>query len=257
MLTLKNFNKKLLPISNLSATAWEQQITLKWTDPSDAWSTTWASTKLVRKTGSAPTTSSDGTLVLTETTRNQYSSTWYVNTWLTNWTTYYYKAFSVDNNWNEIPSNSVNAIPETSWVNEFTVEEYTSSVMQEWVSDYAPDMSELENLLWDTLVSLINSQLGSVLHNYSPLDPIWTITKTWWWTISATSSPLLSPEGYATRYTLCLPIDVNWNVIIGNNIDYIYNYSGDYWYYFPSEKYLEWHNLWAVAVDILWLQREL
>ena len=106
--------EKLLPISNLSATAWQEQITLTWTDPSDDWSITWASTKLVRKTGSAPTTSSDGTLVLTETTRNQYSSTWYVDSWLTAWTTYYYKAFSVDNNWNEIASNSVNAIPEAA-----------------------------------------------------------------------------------------------------------------------------------------------
>lgn len=103
-------------VSDLSATAWMSQATIKWTDPNDLvvkWYTltTWTSSKLVRKIGSAPTTSSDGTLVLTETTRNQYSSTWYTDTGLTNSTTYYYAVFAVWDNWTEIISNTVSVMP--------------------------------------------------------------------------------------------------------------------------------------------------
>lgn len=106
-------------ISTLSAEAWVKETTLKWTDVWDLvvnWVTanSWDSTKLVRKVGSAPSNSSDGTLVTTETTLNQYQTNGYVDTWLTAGTTYYYKAFSVGSNWLESWSNSVSAVP-TSW----------------------------------------------------------------------------------------------------------------------------------------------
>lgn len=74
----------------------------------------WTATKLVRKVGSAPSSSSDGTLVTTSTTLNQYQTNGYDDTWLTDGTTYYYKAFSVGSNWLESWSNSVSGVP-TSW----------------------------------------------------------------------------------------------------------------------------------------------
>lgn len=114
----------LIAISNLTATVSWNTGTIKWTDPTDAtcnWVTltTWQSSKLVRKTGAAPSTSSDGTLVLTETTRNQYSSTWYSDTWLGYGNTYYYATFSVDSNWAELKSNVANITisPFTPWAN--------------------------------------------------------------------------------------------------------------------------------------------
>lgn len=111
-------------ISTLSATAWDTEATIKWTD---VWDLTvngvlaneWSSTKLVRKVGSAPSDSSDWTLVVNETVEDTYSSTWYTDTWLTNWTTYYYWAFSVGSNGLESWSNSVNVTPasvQTWWV---------------------------------------------------------------------------------------------------------------------------------------------
>lgn len=111
MLTIKNFNQRLQPISNLTATAGKLQVTLTWSDPSDVSTKTWTSTKLVRKVGSAPSSSTDWTLILTETTRNQYSTSWYVDTWVIEDTTYNYAAFSVDSEGNEQISNIVNATP--------------------------------------------------------------------------------------------------------------------------------------------------
>lgn len=97
-------------ISVIAVEWWNAEATITWTDPSDIvvnWVTvtTWSSTKLVRKVGSAPTDSSDWTLVVTETVRDTYSSTWYTDTWLINGTTYYYAAFAVWNNWLETISS--------------------------------------------------------------------------------------------------------------------------------------------------------
>jgi hypothetical protein len=98
----------------------DSDIVLKWTDVwnlvvNGVTANSWAATKLVRKTGSAPSSSSDGTLVTTSTTLNQYQTNWYDDTWLTAWTTYYYKAFSVGSNWLESWSNSVSAVPTNWW----------------------------------------------------------------------------------------------------------------------------------------------
>lgn len=107
-------------ISTLSVTAGDTEATIKRTD---VWNlivngvllNTWNATKLVRKVGSAPSDSSDWTLVTTETVADTYSSTGYTDTGLTNWTTYYYKAFSVGSNWLESGSNSADTTPIHWW----------------------------------------------------------------------------------------------------------------------------------------------
>lgn len=117
-LTLKNFYAlvPLNPISDLTVVWWDTEATITWTDPVDLTSTTWTATKLVRKVGSAPTSISDWTLVLTETTRNTYSVTWYTDTWLTNGTTYYYAAFAIADNWLvTISSTTPSVTPEQGW----------------------------------------------------------------------------------------------------------------------------------------------
>ena len=107
-------------ISDLSATPWDTEASLTWTDSWNLvvdWQTLaiWSATKLVRKTGSAPSDSSDWTLVTTSTTLNEYSVNPFTDTWLTNGTTYYYKAFSVASNWLESGSNSASVTPVASW----------------------------------------------------------------------------------------------------------------------------------------------
>lgn len=113
-------------ISDLAILWWDSEATIKWTDPWNLvvdWQTlaTWSSTKLVRKVGSAPTDSSDWTLVVEETVADTYSVSGYTDTWLTNWTTYYYWAFAVADNWLETISNTESITPEapiipTSWL---------------------------------------------------------------------------------------------------------------------------------------------
>lgn len=105
------------PTENPQAPTWLEATvdgttgTIKWTDPLDAGTNIWLNTKLVRKAWSEPTSLSDGTVVVTVTTRNQYQSTWYDDTWLTAWTTYYYRAFAEFDEWEILGSASANITP--------------------------------------------------------------------------------------------------------------------------------------------------
>ena len=91
-----------------SATAGNAQVELTWTDPKDKYATPegdisdtgdqlvseWAYTRIIRKTGSQPTGPNDGVLVVESSVRDQYASTGYVDSGLTNGTTYYYGAYA-------------------------------------------------------------------------------------------------------------------------------------------------------------------
>jgi len=107
----------LADCTNISIVVGNGQLTIKWTDPDDliisgAKVAEWAHTKLVRKVGSYPTSETDGTLVVTSSVRNQYASTGYTDTGLTNGTTYYYKLFPVTKT-NAVNNNSANNISGT------------------------------------------------------------------------------------------------------------------------------------------------
>lgn len=94
--------------TNFASEAGNAQITLTWTDPKDKYATPegdisdtgdqlvseWDHTVLVRKTGSQPAGPNDGTVVVSSSVRNQYQSTPYTDTGLTNDTTYYYAVFA-------------------------------------------------------------------------------------------------------------------------------------------------------------------
>jgi hypothetical protein len=72
--------------------------TLTWSDPDDvvvsgATLAQWAGTVVVRKAGSAPTSHTDGTVVVNNTVRNQYATTGFVDTGLDYGVTYYYRFF--------------------------------------------------------------------------------------------------------------------------------------------------------------------
>lgn len=87
------------PCVNLTAKPSNGAVLLKWEDPEDYTTTDkypveWAYTRIVRKTGSYPVDENDGTVVVTNSTRNQYKSKAYTDSGLTNYTTYYYRAFS-------------------------------------------------------------------------------------------------------------------------------------------------------------------
>ena len=94
--------------SSLAATAGNAQVELTWTDPQDKYATPegevsetgdqlvseWSHTVLVRKTGSQPAGPDDGTVVVSSSVRNQYQTTPYTDTGLTNDTQYFYGVFA-------------------------------------------------------------------------------------------------------------------------------------------------------------------
>ncbi len=73
-------------VSSFTATAGDGQVSLTWTNPTSDF----AGVKILRKTGSYPTSVTDGTMVYDS------NGTSYTDTGLTNNTAYYYKAYSRD-----------------------------------------------------------------------------------------------------------------------------------------------------------------
>ena len=94
--------------TSLAATAGNAQVELTWTDPADKYATPegevsetgdqlvseWDHTVLVRKTGSQPAGPNDGTVVVSSSVRNQYQTTPYTDSGLTNDTEYFYGVFA-------------------------------------------------------------------------------------------------------------------------------------------------------------------
>lgn len=85
-------------VTNVSVTNGNGKVSISWTDPNDVTLegvtlSTWAGTKLVMNESNYPTNENDGTVILNSTTRNQYQSTAYTVTGLTNNKTYYFALF--------------------------------------------------------------------------------------------------------------------------------------------------------------------
>ncbi len=86
--------------TNISVRSGYKCAKLKWTDPdtsvyNGATLSTWSSTIIVRKEGSAPTSIKDGTVVLTNTTKNKYKDTEFVDNNVVANKTYYYRFYTL------------------------------------------------------------------------------------------------------------------------------------------------------------------
>lgn len=89
---------KLANVENATATAGVGEVTLTWTDPpnvviSGATVAEWGGTRVVRKVGSAPANKNDGDIIVDSVVKDEYSVTGFVDTNVTNGTTYFYRWF--------------------------------------------------------------------------------------------------------------------------------------------------------------------
>ena len=84
--------------TNISLENADESAIIKWTDPDDivvSGSTIakWDGTLIVRKVGSAPTSKTDGVLIVDSKMKNQYATNGYIDNGLTNGTEYFYGFF--------------------------------------------------------------------------------------------------------------------------------------------------------------------
>ena len=115
------------PCTSLGLTAGNAQVEITWIDPVDKYATPegeiaqdpqqlvsiWDHTIIVRKVGSPPVGPNDGMVVASSEVRNQYQTTPYIDTGLTNNTTYFYAVYAI--NQDNVPSEGVydSAMPRT------------------------------------------------------------------------------------------------------------------------------------------------
>ncbi len=90
-------------ISNISIRSGYKCVKIKWADPGTSvyngtTLSTWSSTIIVRKEGSAPTSIKDGTVVLTNTTKNKYKDTEFTDNNVVVGKTYYYRFYTMSTN---------------------------------------------------------------------------------------------------------------------------------------------------------------
>lgn len=86
-------------VTNIQATINTGKVLIKWTDPEDTvldgvTVAKWKGTKLIRKVGGYPTSSKDGDVVIDSTVKNSYKDTAFIDSGLTNNTTYYYRFYT-------------------------------------------------------------------------------------------------------------------------------------------------------------------
>lgn len=89
---------KLAGPTGVTLTNVDEAVIIRWADPADiviegATQAAWAGTLVVRKVGSAPTSKTDGTIVVDSKTRDAYKETGFTDNGLTNGLTYYYGIF--------------------------------------------------------------------------------------------------------------------------------------------------------------------
>ena len=153
------------------------KVRLTWTDPKDKYATPegeamedtdqlvskWSYTQIVRQADRAPVNPSDGVTVCTETTRNQYQLTGFVDTTAESNVTYYYGAyaFNEDGVYSEVISNGVQPVSFSTTLADNTWEEI----------DQACTLGLAESLweIGDTKDMAFN-------YNYGPSPGTYTIT---------------------------------------------------------------------------------
>lgn len=183
----------LAAVSDIATLAASGKVYVKWTDPSDlivAESTlaAWGGTLLVRKAGSAPTSRRDGTVVLDSKTRDEYKTSYFCDSGLTDGTTYYYKFFpyttqkaytdSEDCEFNVTPTKQVTGIDSWNVTGMVASQEAGDGKMTvKWVDPSATIVSDGVTLAtWAGTTIVVKA--GSFATSKDDADAVYTLKET-------------------------------------------------------------------------------
>ena len=205
---------------NLTVTSAWLDATITWED-NEIWTippTTFQKSELIRKIGSAPTSPSDWDLVVTETVKDTYKVSGYVDSWLTDWETYYYRVFSYSDLGGISYCDAVSVTPSSSWQPWVNTKVYynindndTTSTIYDLSGNWV-DMTWHGNPSFSTdatygRVAVFDgssyTQAGSRVNLWSECTLIALVNRTSWWAIV---NEWASPSAWSSLW-----LDFDWD----------------------------------------------
>ena len=188
-------------IKNLSLTNdnTNERVIVKW---NDIFGSNWLKTVVRYKTGSAPTSLTDWTLAVEETTKNQYATNGYWVSWLSDDTTYYFSVFGVDTDGTVINVQNGQIKTEFWYVpnantlfflkNDWDIKDYSSynhTMNRKWTSAFATLSSwkKVLDLSWSNYIysnqfTEANNKTTFTMHIWAKFKSVpsfdWSL---WWW----------------------------------------------------------------------------
>ena len=205
-------------IKNLSLTNDDtnERVIVKW---NDIFGSNWLKTVVRYKTGSAPTSLTDWTLAVEETTKNQYATNGYWVSWLSDDTTYYFSVFGVDTDGTVINVQS-KAITTSFFLAKYQRVEYITSSWWQYIDTWykwnqntefevkvrmtSTNSANQMRPWWDMWTNTSNS-ISVVFRNGSNYD---SVNNRFWWTV-------------AQLYTSDTPLNTDFTVITNKNWFYL------------------------------------
>ena len=153
-----------------------ERVIVKW---NDLFGSNRAYTMVRYKTWSYPTSISDWTLAVKETTQNQYSVSWYNVSGLTDWTTYYFTAFAVSQDGTIIVVQNKNITTDFE-------RKPSSSTLVRWTLDWT-----LNDASWNNRNATWSSNISyETLASWIKVAK--TTTNNWWITVNWNIANLLN-----------------------------------------------------------------
>lgn len=139
-----------------------EKVIVKWFEYMPA---NWVKTVVRYKTGSAPTSPTDWTLAVEETTKNQYSTTWYWVSWLSDNTTYYFSVFAldIDGTMIDVQSSQIKTDFVFGWYQRV---EYIQSSWTQYIN---------------TNIKLNNTNIIELIATLTWITSWWSWDKLYWW----------------------------------------------------------------------------
>jgi hypothetical protein len=176
-------NNPPLAVQNLTSTNGHQYVKLRWEETNCG--TDWVKTYIVQKMGNVSSSNiSDGTLILTNQTKNTYKTNWFIASGLTNSQQYTFTLFVEDINGNIGNSISITDTPtasalptpvaftadmngtnqaeiKISWINPFS-SDYSGRILYHSLSDLSgKTKSQLDDMVTNSQADILNQGVGT------------------------------------------------------------------------------------------------